>query len=55
MRSLEEVKAFFTQDINHIPEFYKNMANQMDEAVYSLTEGGKLLGAGTTIVSVYIR
>lgn len=48
-------EAFFTQDINHIPEFYKNMANQMDEAVYSLTEGGKLLGAGTTIVSVYIR
>jgi protein phosphatase len=48
-------EAFWSQDIVSVPEFYKNMAYQMDDAVYLLSEGGKLLGAGTTIVSILIR
>ena len=48
-------EAFFTQNITDIPAFYRDMANKMDDAVYLLNDGGKPLGAGTTIVSVLIR
>ena len=49
------VEAFFTQDSVFIPEFYHNMALKMDEAVYSMKDGEKLLSAGTTIVSVVVK
>lgn len=48
-------QSFFTQSISDVPKFFRDMANQMDEAVHALRDGGKLLGAGTTIVSVLIR
>lgn len=48
-------EAFFGQEIQNIPEFFKTAAYQADDAVYLLSEDGKLLGAGTTIVSVLIR
>lgn len=48
------VEAFFLQDETSIPEFYRNMAMKMDEAVYSLKEGETPLGAGTTIVSAIV-
>lgn len=48
-------ESFFTQEIPYVPAFYKDMAVKMDEAVYSLRDGEKLMGAGTTIVSVLVN
>lgn len=49
------VEAFFTKEISFVPEFYRDMVKRMDEAVYNLQDGDKLLGAGTTIVSIMIK
>lgn len=48
-------EAFLTQDPRSIPDFYRDMAVKMDEEVYSLKDGEKLMGAGTTIVSVLLN
>ena len=48
-------EAFFSQDIPNVPAFYRDMANKADDGVYLLKDGGKPMGAGTTIVSVMIK
>lgn len=45
---------FYTRDISNVPAFFREMAVKMDEAVYSLKDGERLMGAGTTIVSVIV-
>lgn len=47
-------QAFYTRDIPNVPAFLREMAIKMDDAVYSLKDGEKFMGAGTTIVSAVI-
>lgn len=47
-------ESFYGQSQPDVPEYLREMAVRMDEAVSSLEEGGRNLGAGTTIVSVMI-
>lgn len=56
--AVEQLKKLLEQGAaqENIPEFYKKMAICMDEEIYGLTgDGGKLLGAGSTVVSAYLR
>lgn len=46
---------FWEQKIQNVPEFFRMAAYKADDAVYSLSENGRLMGAGTTIVSVLIQ
>jgi serine/threonine protein phosphatase PrpC len=39
----------------NMPKYYRDMAVKLDQAVYELKDGDKHLGAGTTIVSIYIK
>ena len=48
-------EAFFTQEIPSVPAFYRDIVYKADDGVYLLQDGGKPMGAGTTIVSVIIR
>lgn len=48
-------EAFFTQMIPNIPAFYRDIANKADDGVYLLQDGGKPMGAGTTIVSAMVK
>lgn len=43
---------FYEEELTDIPLFLKNMAYEMDEAVYQLQENGKRLQAGSTVVAV---
>lgn len=48
-------EAFYTQELPDAAGFLEEMAHKADEAVFGLTENGKPMGAGSTIVSVLIR
>lgn len=48
------VREYYTKEVPNVPIFLREMAIKMDEAVYSLKDGEKLMGAGTTIVSAII-
>ncbi len=48
-------EAFFGSSPESIPQFFRETALRMDEAVYSLEQDGKRLGAGTTVVSVIVK
>lgn len=49
------VEAFFLENVKNIPEFYKRKAVSIDQAVYNLQEAGQRLGAGTTMISVFVK
>ena len=48
-------EAFFTQEIPSVPAFYRDIVYKADDGVYLLQDGGKPMGAGTTIVSAQRR
>ena len=48
-------EAFYAQELSDPAGFLEEMAHKADEAVFGLSEGGRPMGAGSTIVSVLIR
>ena len=48
-------EAFYEQELPDAAKFLETMALKADEEVFRLTENGKPMGAGSTIVSILIR
>lgn len=48
-------EAFFQQEPEDVPGFYRGIVGEIDEAIYGLEDNGKRLGAGTTVVAVTVR
>lgn len=48
-------EAFYQEEISDIPDFLEKKAREADEAVFSLTENGKPMGAGSTAVAAFVR
>lgn len=49
------VEAFFMENVKNVPAFYKSKATAIDQQIYGLQEAGQRLGAGTTIISVWVN
>lgn len=48
-------QAFYRGNIKSIPHFFKQNSMEIDEEIFCLEKDGKYLGAGTTMVAIFIR
>ena len=48
-------EAFYEEEISDIADFLERAARRADDAVFNLTEDGRPMGAGSTVVSVLAR